>query len=180
MNLRPAAQTNFEDIVALANLAYRGTGTGASWNVEEGILEGERLSNALLREELAAKPEGSLLVWRDAPDEPLLGTAWLNPESDGVWYLGLLTVRPDMQNRQLGRTLLAAAEDYARQRGARHIRMTVLHVREGLIAWYERRGYRKTGETEPFPYDDQRFGTPLVVGLHFVVLERDIVEPPAV
>ena len=174
MNLQPAVEADFPEIVALANLAYRGNGDVASWNVEAGILEGERLNDSLLRENLAAKPDGVLLVWRDAPETQLLGTAWLNPEHDGVWYLGLLTVHPDIQNRQLGRTLLTAAEDYARNRGARRIRITVLHVREPLIAWYERRSYRRTGHTEPFPYDDQRFGRPLVQGLHFVELERDL------
>lgn len=176
MELRPAVEADFAEIVALANLAYRGTGAGASWNAEEGIIEGQRLNEELLREDLAAKPNGALLVWRDESNGQLLGTAWLNPEGDGVWYLGLLTVRPDMQNRQLGRTLLAAAEAYARERGGTRIRMTVLHVREGLVAWYERRGYSKTGETEPFPYEDERFGKPLRDDLYFVVLERDIAQ----
>lgn len=91
---------------------------------------------------------------------------------DGVWYLGLLTVRPALQKQQLGRALLAAVEDFAKQRGARRMRMTVVHVRDTLIAWYERRGYTLTGETKPFPYHDKRFGNPLRDDLHFVVLEK--------
>lgn len=174
MELQPAVESDLAEIVSLANLAYRGTGAGAGWNVEEGILAGERLNESLLREELAGKPEGSLLAWREVRGGPLLGTAWLNPQRDRVWYLGLLTVRPDVQNCGLGRALLAAAESYARARGGLRIRMTVLHVREGLIAWYERRGYHRTGETEPFSNADRRFGTPLIAGLHFVVLEREL------
>lgn len=50
--------------------------------------------------------------------------------------------------------------------------MTVVNVRDTLIAWYIRRGYFLTGETEPFPYDDNRFGTPLRDDLAFVVLEK--------
>lgn len=87
---------------------------------------------------------------------------------------GLLTVRPDQQNRQLGRTLLEAAERYAQERGARRMRMTVLHVRDTLIAWYQRRGYGWNGETEPFPYGDDRFGRPLRADLHFVVMEKEM------
>ena len=79
------------------------------------------------------------------------GPSGLSRSRTDVWYLGLLTVRPDLQNRQLGRTLLAAAEDFARERGAKQMRMTVVHVRDTLIAWYQRRGYALTGETEPFP-----------------------------
>ena len=50
--------------------------------------------------------------------------------------------------------------------------MTVIHQRDTLIAWYVRRGYLVTGETKPFPYDDDRFGVPLQADLYFDVLER--------
>ena len=50
--------------------------------------------------------------------------------------------------------------------------MTVISLRHGLIAWYERRGYRRTGASEPFPYGDDRVGVPLRGDLHFVVLEK--------
>jgi hypothetical protein len=52
--------------------------------------------------------------------------------------------------------------------------MTVIQVRDTLIAWYERRGYSLTGETKPFPYGDDRFGRPLRNDLHFVVLEKTL------
>lgn len=173
MVLREATEADYAEIIDLANLAYRGReGTKPSWNVEQGIVGGQRLNDSLLREELAAKEDGALLVYRDDPQGPLLGTAWLNPEDDGAWSLGLVTIRPELQNQQLGRRLLDAVENYARQRGAKLIVIGVLHVRETLIAWYERRGYRKTGETEPYPTDDPRFGTPLRENLHFVIMEK--------
>jgi predicted N-acetyltransferase YhbS len=114
------------------------------------------------------------LIHRDDASGTLLGTVWLDPGKDGVWGLGLLTVRPDLQNRQLGCTLLQGAEDFAKERGAHRIRMTVVNVRTTLIAWYERRGYALTLETRPFPYGDERFGRPLRDDLYFVVLEKDI------
>lgn len=174
MHLTPAAESDFPAIVDLANQAYRGTGKAKSWNHEEGILEGERLNDALLREDLATSPEAHLLVYRDGPSAPVQGTVWLEPLEDGAWYLGLFTVQPALQNRQLGRTLLAAAEDFVREHGGRRIRMSVLHVRETLLAWYARRGYALTGETEPFPYGDQRFGRPLRDDLHFLVLAKEL------
>jgi ribosomal protein S18 acetylase RimI-like enzyme len=91
-----------------------------------------------------------------------------------TWYLGLLTIDPALQNRQLGRTLLAAAEQFAQDRGARTMRITVLNVRAALIAWYERRGYTRTGETQPFPYGDERFGKPLRDDLGFIVLSKQL------
>jgi len=174
MLLKPAVEADYAAIIDLANIAYRGTGASASWNAEVGIIEGQRMNESLLRDDLAAKPEGHLLTYRDDPDGMLLGTVWVDPKKDGVWHLGLLMVRPDQQKRQLGRALLSAAEGFVKERGGRRIAMSVLHVRSTLIAWYERRGYAATGETEPFPYGDERFGKPLRDDLYFVVLEKDV------
>jgi len=174
MLLNRALEADYVRIVDLVNMAYRGAGPGASWNSEADFIEGERLTEALLREDLAAKPNAQLLTYRDDSNGALLGTVWLEPKDNGVWYLGLLTVRPDLQNRHLGRALLAAAEAFAKERGARRIRMSVVNARDTVIAWYERRGYTLTGETRPFPYNDKRFGRPLRDNLHFVLLEKDI------
>jgi ribosomal protein S18 acetylase RimI-like enzyme len=174
MLLSPAREAEYPEIIDLINLAFRGAGPAASWNTEAVFVEGPRLNESLLHEDLAAKPKAHLLMYRDTLDGPLLGTVLLAPEKDGIWYLGLLTVRPDLQKRKLGRTLLTAAEGYAKERGARRVQMTVVNVRDTLIAWYERRGYSLTAETRPFPYGDDRFGNPLRNDLHFVVLEKDI------
>ena len=175
MVLRKAIEADYGEVIDLANLAYRGReGATPSWNIETGIVGGSRLDPSLLRDELAAKPNGALLVYRDEAEGPLLGTAWLNPEGDGVWSMGLLTVRPELQNQQRGRKLLAAVEQYALERGARRMQIGVLHVRDTLIAWYERRGYRATGETEPYPSDDPRFGVPMREKLHFVIMEKEL------
>jgi ribosomal protein S18 acetylase RimI-like enzyme len=174
MLLTRATEAYYAAIVDLVNLAFRGTGPSASWNVETGFVEGQRLNESLLREDLASKPHAHLLMYRDDTSEALLGCVWLEPSQDGVWYMGLLAVQPDRQNKQLGRTLLTSAEDFAREHGGRRIRMTVVNVRNTLIAWYERRGYALTGETRPFPYGDERFGRPLRDDLSFVVLEKDI------
>ncbi len=174
MLLNRAVEDDYEEIVDLINLAFRGTGEVASWNSEGDFIEGQRLNESPLREDLANKPDAQLLTYREEPDGALLGTVWLEPKEDDVWYLGLLTVRPDLQSRQVGRTLLAAAEGFVKERGARRIRMSVVNVRTTLIAWYERRGYILTGETQPFPYGDERFGRPLRDDLHFVLLEKDM------
>ena len=170
VDLKRAQAADFPEIVALTNKAYRDTGPVASWNVES-LIEGQRLTEALLREDLAASPDAHLLIWRDAAGEHL-GHVWLEPQPDGAWYLGLLTVRPDRQDQGLGRRLLAASEGYARDRGAGRIRMTVVDRRDTLIAWYERRGYADSGERRPWPYHDLRIGRPTVPDLGFVVLEK--------
>jgi GNAT superfamily N-acetyltransferase len=170
IQLEPATEADLAEIAALSNWAYRGTGEVASWTMES-YLEGERTTEEALRADLAASPNAQVLAWRDEAGE-LQGHCWLEPGADEVWRLGLLSVRPDRQDRKLGRTLLSAAEDHARTRGARRMQMTVINVRDTLIAWYQRRGYALTGETRAFPYGDDRFGKPLRDDLCFVVLER--------
>jgi predicted N-acetyltransferase YhbS len=176
VELRSATEADYPAIVALTNRAFRQTGPEASWNVED-VIEGDRINEQLLREDLANAPEGYLLIWRDGDGEHL-GHVRLEPAEAGAWSLGLLTVRPDRQDQRLGRRLLAAAEDFARVRGATRIRMTVVNTRETLIAWYLRRGYAPTGETKPFPYDDERFGRATRDDLCFVLLERAIQADP--
>ena len=171
IELRDATEADYPEIIALTNKAFRGTGPDASWNIED-VIDGDRINESLLREDLARAPDGHLLIWREAGEH--LGHVRLDPVGGGTWYLAMLTVRPDRQDQQLGRRLLSASEDFARARGGRRIRMTVVNVRDTLIAWYERRGYALTGETEPFPYGDNRYGVPNRDDLTFVVLERPI------
>jgi GNAT superfamily N-acetyltransferase len=174
MPLYRASSDDLPAIAALVNSAYRGDASRQGWTTEADYLDGQRTDAATLAADLADNPAAELLMLRDEPGGPLLGTVWLEPAAAGAWYLGMLTVRPDLQDRQLGRALLEAAEAHAAGRGARRIRMTVVNIRDTLIAWYVRRGYAPTGETAPFPYDDQRFGIPRRDDLEFVVLERGL------
>ncbi|WP_419729763.1 GNAT family N-acetyltransferase [Lichenicola sp.] len=171
-SLQVAVDADVPGIVTLMNRAYRGTGTGSGWNSEADYMSGDRTSEALLREEIVARPDAVLLAWRMAED--VQGCVWLQPLADDAWYLGSLTVDPRLQNVGLGRQLLTAAEQWVRDRGGRSIRMTVVNVRDSLIAWYERRGYEPTGEIEPFPYEDARFGVPNRDDLKFVVMQKHL------
>jgi ribosomal protein S18 acetylase RimI-like enzyme len=172
--LEDARPDDIPAIVALMNLAFRGQGKVASWNTEARYISGDRTSVALIEADLAAHPDAHLLVWRGNDGSGLVASVWLQPLADGCWYLGSLTVDPHVQNAGLGRRMLDACEAWIAARGGRHVRMTVVHVRDTLIAWYLRRGYRLTGETEPFPHDDHRFGVPQRADLHFVVLEKSL------
>lgn len=172
MILAPAAESDFPAVVALVNSAYRGQGAQAGWTTEAGYIDGQRIDLESLRQDLADSPDAVLLTLRDEEGGPLLGCVWIEPdaEADEAWYLGMLTIRPDLQDRQLGRALLVHGETYAAERGAKRVRLTVVHLRDTLIAWYQRRGYVLTGETKPFPVGE-RFGKPQRA-LEFVVLEK--------
>ena len=115
-----------------------------------------------------------LLVVDSEENSKLDGCVSLKPISPEKWYLGSLAVHPARQNSGFGRRLLDASEDYVASHGASSVEITVVNVRDALISWYERRGYCRTGETRPFPYDDNRFGMPLRDDLAFVVLEKHL------
>jgi ribosomal protein S18 acetylase RimI-like enzyme len=168
--LRPATTPDYPAVVALMNTAFRGK---EGWSIEGDYIAGERTNISLLTEEIS---KGTLyLLATDDATSTLRGCVSLQRASPEKWYLGSLTVRPTQQNSGFGRELLTAAEQYAAANGARTIEMTVVHVRESLISWYERRGYHRTTETRPFPYADTRYGTPTRPDLFFVVLEKRLI-----
>lgn len=172
LTIRPAETSDLPQIVALMNIAYRGTGAQAGWTSEESYIDGDRTTGAALTMQLATQPDGLFLVTPAERHTPIVGCVWLEPLAEKTWYLGSLTVDPTSQNSGLGRKLLESAEQWAIDRGALKMQMTVINIRDTLIAWYERRGYALTGEVRPFPYGDNRFGDPRRNDLAFVVLEK--------
>ena len=167
------------EVSDLVNAAYRGAGGQAGWTSEVGMVDGQRTTAAALQEELAVSDAVSILVLRDA--KAILACVRLERTTgirgQPICYIGMLAVRPGAQDRGLGRIMLRRAEAEGMAMGAQVARMTVVSVRGSLIAWYERHGYRRTGETEPFPYEDARFGAPLRSDLEFVVLEKALAPP---
>ena len=134
---------------------------------------GPRIQEAARRAERASKPEARILVLRNGAAPDVVGCVLLEPADEATWYLGMLSIRPDLQDRGAGRLLLGAAEAMAAAHGIRCIRMTVVEARESLIAWYRRRGYVPTGYAD-FPHDDPSVGRPKCAGLRFVVLEKPL------
>jgi ribosomal protein S18 acetylase RimI-like enzyme len=172
MQVTVATDSDLDEVVALVNSGFRGDSSRAGWTTEADYLGGQRTDADALRAELAERPGAVVLVLRDAPGSELLASVRIEPMSDDEWHLGMLTVRPDLQNRQLGRTLLDEAETFAAARGARRMNISVIGIRDTLIAWYERRGYVRTGEVLPFPYGKPRFGEPMRDDLDFVVMVK--------
>lgn len=141
LTFRDATDADVDVLVALIESAYRGDSSRAGWTTEADILDGQRTD-----------PEGVLAVV-EAPDSRLLtverdGTvvACCQLEHRGAHaYFGMFAVSPALQGAGLGKVIIAEAERIARETwGVREMHMTVISVREDLIAWYERRGYRRT------------------------------------
>ena len=168
--MRPATDADVEALVALVQLAYRGDAASRRWTSEAELVTGQRVDATMLDE---AIERSDTLVLVHEREGALIACCELRTMGKGTVELGMFAVDPVRQAAGLGRRVLTAAEQTARSvLGARRIRLSVIDARHELIEWYERRGYHRTGETRPFPYGDERFGTPVRDDLRFELLEK--------
>ncbi|MBS0193961.1 MAG: GNAT family N-acetyltransferase [Proteobacteria bacterium] len=175
---RSATTADVDAIVALVESAYRGDSSRAGWTTEADFLDGRRTGAEEVRAQIE-RPRSRMLLAESAMarsdrDGALLACAHVADE-EGAGYFGMFSVRPTLQNVGIGKAMLARAEAIAREEWSLPtMRMTVIDIRNELIAWYERRGYRRTGITKPFPYDDANFGLPRRDDLRFEILEKTL------
>ncbi|MEZ0485726.1 GNAT family N-acetyltransferase [Fibrella aquatica] len=167
--ISPATINDIPALNQLVNSAYRGDSSRKGWTTEADLLDGIRTTEESLQE-MFDNPHAVIL--RYVADDSLLGCVYLEQKGSTL-YLGMLTVSPELQAGGIGRQLLEAAEAYARSKQCRVVTMTVIPQRTELIAWYERRGYQRTGNVHPFPDDPDRFGKPKA-SLSFIELEKKI------
>ncbi|NWH07212.1 MAG: GNAT family N-acetyltransferase [Alphaproteobacteria bacterium] len=166
---RWASRKDVSAIHALLEAAYRGEESLRGWTSEAHLLQGPRTSREEVMERATGPRSGFLLAERVGE---LIGCVYLKDEG-GTAYLGMFAVRPACQGAGIGRALLAESDRKAKAAwGVIAMRMTVISLREDLIAYYERRGYRRTGETEPFPFDDAAGA--LTRDFHLTVLVKPV------
>jgi GNAT superfamily N-acetyltransferase len=156
MTFRKADVNDINKLTELVNSAYRGEGSKVGWTTEADLLGGQRTDPDKIAEMISASDSQIELAIEKGE---LQGCIYIKKEDEYV-YFGMLTVRPNLQNKGAGKLLLSRLEDLTREWGYQKIRMTVISQREELIAFYQRRGFNFTGETEPFPENDPRFGLP--------------------
>jgi ribosomal protein S18 acetylase RimI-like enzyme len=168
---RPAVMADVPAIVALVESAYRGDSGRRGWTTESDLLDGQRTDAADVSARLD-QPYGMILLAER--DGVLLASCHIERRGDSG-YFGMFAVDPQQQGDGLGKAVLAEAERIARETWqCRAMHMTVIVQRAELIAFYERRGYRRTGEFQPFPYGDERFGIPRRDDLRFEVLRKEL------
>lgn len=168
---RDATDADVPALVELIQSAYRGDSSRAGWTTEADILQGQRTDPEGVRAVVADPGSRLLVVERDGAP---VACCQLEHRGEAA-YFGMFAVRPSLQGGGLGKVIIAEAERTVREAwGAREMQMTVISVREDLIAWYERRGYRRTGKMSPFPYGDERFGVPQRDDLAFELLVKDL------
>lgn len=163
------ATTHDIDLLAdLVNSAYRGASSRTGWTTEADLLGGQRTDRDEISS-LIATPNSVILLGMQNSD--IIATLHLQHDGSNA-HLGMFAIRPGLQGTGIGKQCLHQAEHYAQQHwGVAAMLMTVITLRTELIAYYERRGYRRTGALKPFP-TSPRFGIPKVEGLQLAVLEK--------
>lgn len=164
IKFRKALIIDVPRIETLVNSAYRGEHAKKGWTTEADILDGQRTDQEKLQE-LISNPGSEIQLALDGETEEIIGCVHLSKETDAL-YFGMLTVEPTRQGMGIGKEMLVQIEKVAKRLGLQHIRMTVIKGRDELVAYYERFGFKKTGNTEPFP-DDPRYGIPKIKNLIF-------------
>ncbi|KAL7952019.1 acyl-CoA N-acyltransferase [Trichoderma barbatum] len=169
LSIRKATPADLPAILTLVRSAYRGESSRAGWTTEAELVDDQRIDEESLLMKIN-EPFGAVLVAHDEAGD-LLACCEVLKQSDTLGYFGLFAVNPLRQAGGIGRTVLAAAEEYAKQAwGISEMEMSVIWTREELIQWYIRRGYSKTEKTKPFPYAQLVGGKALRDDLYFSVL----------
>lgn len=148
LQFRLAQKNDAEAITALVNSAYRGDSSRAGWTTEADLLTGVRVQAEDVREII--ETEGSMILLCLQQNE-IVGSVNLLKTEDKA-YLGMFAVNPLLQGAGIGKQFMQAAEALVKSEWqATAMWMNVITTRHELIAYYERRGYQRTGRLVAFP-----------------------------
>jgi ribosomal protein S18 acetylase RimI-like enzyme len=169
MSISIVAIKDIPALVQLLNSAYRGEESKKGWTSEADMVDGDLRTDETNMKELMNQPGAVFLKYTNEENE-IKGCVFLH-ERESKLYLGMLSVSPSLQTKGIGKQLMAASERYAKQKACPAIFMRVISIRYELIAWYERQGYYKTGETQAF--NNSKFGT-AKQPIEFIMLQKDL------
>lgn len=163
-----ASTSDAAAISILLNKSYRGESSRKGWTTEADLIEGEVRATADHIDDVMGI-KGSVFLRYIDDNKTLTGCLNLRMKERGL-YLGMFSVDPDLQGGGIGKKLLHAAEEYARQIGCNLIHMWVISKRTELISWYNRHGYMTTNEIIPFNEDSM--SGKHKQKLEFIILEK--------
>ncbi len=170
MTIANAAITDLPTLINIINSAYRGEASKTGWTTEAHFIAGDKRTDAGNLQEMLAKPGACMLKATDATGV-IEGCVYLRADPDTL-YLGMLSVKPMLQNKGIGKLLMAAAEQHALALHLPSITMYVVTIRQELIAWYQKLGYGDTLQRIPFP-DLPEYGKPMQA-LEFMVMKKSL------
>lgn len=159
-------------IAALINSAYRGESSQQGWTTEADILDGLRTTTKEVAQ-LISRNDAFVLI--GVIQDQIVATVTCEQQTmadSPTAHLGMIAVKPTLQNKGYGKLLIHAAEEMTkRQWRVVGYYMLVISIRHALIAFYERLGYIRTGEFEAFPKNDALW-QPKVDNLNFEYLAK--------
>jgi ribosomal protein S18 acetylase RimI-like enzyme len=171
LQILKATEEDIPAINTLVHSCYRGEESFQGWTSEAKLLGGHRTTPDRLKREMNT-PGSQILKGLDNNGEVI---ACVLAEKDATkMHVGMLCVQPTLQGAGIGKQMMAAVADLARSENCTALQIHVLTARESLVGWYERHGFHKTGETEPFPEATHEFGIPRQP-LEFYILEKPVV-----
>ncbi|KAM0417328.1 hypothetical protein ACHAPT_012644 [Fusarium lateritium] len=191
LTFRPATPADIPPVLSLVRSAYRGPSSRAGWTTEADLVADERISAESLHDKVTDPNGAVILAFTSSPsssgtstpqsdsdvdrDPRLVGCCEVGRRDGEHAYFGLFAVSPQLQAAGIGRQVLQRAEEHAKKQwGSRIMTMWVIWTREELISWYIRRGYRRTGNKAPFPYEQLVNGNALRDDLYFDILEKEL------
>ena len=181
-------QAKSDDVDALKQLLDRCYRQDEGWTNEADLVGGIRITDSELTS-VIADPKHYVFLYpqtetgnREGQETgELLGCIAVDMQENtdkSRAYIGMFAVHPELQGHGVGHEILQAAETFA----TRHLQsrdqpscltMSILSHRPELLAYYERRGYKLTGVTMPFPEDGNN-GEPKRQDLQLLELEKTV------
>ena len=163
---RKADLNDVKILFTLLNSAYRGDSAREGWTYESDLVGGLRTTPEALREIIGKKNESFLLA---LSENKILGCAHIIDEGEEL-YFGMIAVKPNLQNQKIGSKILEEIDRIAIEDKKSAVRLVVIHPRKELIAYYERKGFRLTGQSEPFPTEYPA----KIPGLHLLEMKKTL------
>lgn len=139
------------DIPALNDLihcCYRGEESFKGWTSEAHLLGGIRATPELLAGEMS-DPTFTYLKGINESGE-IIACCRGQKQGNATMFAGMLCVRPELQGAGLGKKMMAAIADVAREANCSRLRIRVIEQRKELVEWYVRQGFKPNGHTESF------------------------------
>lgn len=169
LHFRIAEQKDIAEIVSLVESAYRGESSRQGWTTEAEFIDGQRTDEQEVFE-LMNKTDSIFMLCFDSAG--LQASVQIEKQQDNA-YLGMFAVNPCKQGGGIGSMLLNHVETYAKNEWGIHaMQITVITIRNELISWYLRNGYKSAGIFKRFPYEEPRYGLPKRDDLILEVYEK--------
>jgi GNAT superfamily N-acetyltransferase len=130
------------------NSAYRGETSRVGWTTEADLIDGLRTTTAEVAQ-IIRREDAFILV--GVLKDQIVATICCE-RHENTAKLGMIAVKPVLQNKGYGREMIQAAEAITlREWRVTGFFMSVITVRTELIEFYERLGYERTGNLNDFP-----------------------------